>query len=179
MKDRLPRKKPKCPSSSAQAATSMGRRAQSGSSRKRARDLEAVDHAERAVEPAGVVLRLRVRSDAAACGPARGPAEHVADPVDRGFQSRFRKLLGEPQARLHVLRAKRSADERPSCTRRIPPSGAGRRSGARRRLSAWIETSVQVGLTARMSLPATCREASRSEHRARLRRRGTSLRSEP
>jgi len=67
-----------------------------------ARQLQRVDDAERAVEPAAPGLRLAVRADQQV--PLRDvvAAEDIADPVDLGDQSGLGEFLGEPMARGHV-----------------------------------------------------------------------------
>src|SRR6185436_14443741 len=71
---------------------------------KRARGFERVDAAERAVEPAGMVLRFQMRAgeNLGAARPAL--SQNVADTVDRRFESRFGAALGKPCARGDILR---------------------------------------------------------------------------
>ena len=75
----------------------------------RARGLERVDAAERAIEPAGVILRFQVRAgkDFAAASPAL--SQNVADAVDRCLEPGFSAPLREPRARRDILRRKRRA----------------------------------------------------------------------
>jgi hypothetical protein len=69
-----------------------------------ARQLQRVDDAERAVEPAALRLGLAVRADQQAPRRARRAAEYIADPVDDRFEPGLGVLLGEPVARGHVDR---------------------------------------------------------------------------
>src|SRR6516225_1422177 len=66
---------------------------------KSARQLEPVDHPERAVEPTAIGLGLAVRADQQP-PPRRGiAAEHIADAVDDRVEPGFAQPLGQPIAR--------------------------------------------------------------------------------
>src|ERR1043166_5847557 len=62
----------------------------------RARRLERVDHAERAVEPAGMVLRLDVRASEHLAASRAREADHVGNAVDHRLESRALHAFDEP-----------------------------------------------------------------------------------
>ena len=70
-----------------------------------ARQLEAVDHAQRAVEPAAIGLGLAVRADQQA-PPLGRPiaADHIADAVDDRVEPGLAQLPGQPMPRLDIDR---------------------------------------------------------------------------
>ena len=75
----------------------------------RAGEGEGGDHAQGAVQPAGLVLALDVATDEEKGAGAGVAAEHVADTVDGGFETAFGHARHQPAARLHVLRRKSGA----------------------------------------------------------------------
>src|SRR5215203_1301411 len=70
---------------------------------KRAGGLEAVDDAERAVEPAGMVLALEMRAGEHLWPRRPARSEDAADAVDLGVEPGLGESLGEPVPRLDVL----------------------------------------------------------------------------
>ena len=70
----------------------------------RARDLEAVDHAHHAVEPAAARLGVGVRAHQQARPALGAAADDVADAVDHRLQPRLLHAAGEPVPALDVLR---------------------------------------------------------------------------
>src|SRR4051794_372878 len=70
---------------------------------KGARGLEAVDDAERAVEPASMVLALEMRAGEHLTPRRAAEAEDAADAVDRGVEPGLGEAVGEPVPRLDVL----------------------------------------------------------------------------
>ena len=71
---------------------------------KRARDLQPVDHTQRAIQPAGVRLRLDMAAEQQLRPVAARTADDVADAVDLRLQPGLGHPRGQPMARLHVLR---------------------------------------------------------------------------
>ncbi len=71
---------------------------------KRARDLQAIDHAQRAIQPAGMRLRLDMAAEQQLRAIAARAAEDIADAVDLGLQPGLGQTCRQPMARLHVLR---------------------------------------------------------------------------
>src|SRR5262249_26991349 len=69
---------------------------------KGAGQLEPVDHAERAVEPAAIGLGLTVRSHQQPPPRPRIAADYIADAVDQWVEPGFPQLLGEPMPRLDI-----------------------------------------------------------------------------
>ena len=67
-------------------------------------NFEPIDDAERAIEPARMVLRLRMRADQQPRTWFSRPGENIADAVDRRVKTGRRQLLDEPGSRRHVLR---------------------------------------------------------------------------
>ncbi len=67
-------------------------------------DLEPVDHAHHAVEPAAAGLGIRVRADQHARARLRAAADHVADAVDLRLQPGLLHAVGQPVPALDVLR---------------------------------------------------------------------------
>ena len=67
------------------------------------RRLQRVDDAERAVEPAGMVLRLDVGAGEHLAAGRAGKSQHVADAVDDRLEPGLSHALGQPLARRHVL----------------------------------------------------------------------------
>ncbi len=68
-----------------------------------ARQLDRVDDAERAVEPAAIGLRLAVRADQQTAAGGMVAAKDIADAVDLGNEAGGGELLGEPMARGDVV----------------------------------------------------------------------------
>ena len=96
----------------------------------RARGLERVDAAERAVEPAGLVLRLEMRAGERLARRPRCHAEHVADAVDRRLEPGLRASLGEPVPRRDILGRKGRAVDAGLVGAELRSRG-GRRGGGR------------------------------------------------
>jgi hypothetical protein len=77
----------------------------------RSRDLEPVDHAHGAVEPAALGLGVAVRADEKGlAGAARAP-DHVAHAVDAGVEPGLGEAADQPAARGHVDRRERLAHD--------------------------------------------------------------------
>jgi hypothetical protein len=57
---------------------------------------ERIDHAERPIEPARVILALEMRTGQKFRSGFRGCAEHIADAVDLGVKSCLGQSLGKP-----------------------------------------------------------------------------------
>jgi hypothetical protein len=70
----------------------------------RPRRLEPVDDAERAIEPAGVVLAFDMRAGQQARPAGAAVADHGADAVDARVQPGLLEPVAEPMTRLDVLR---------------------------------------------------------------------------
>ena len=70
----------------------------------RASERDAGHDAERAVEPAGLVLRFDVAADQQVRTGTFVPAIDVADAVDRSIQSAGRQPVHQPAPRFHILR---------------------------------------------------------------------------
>ena len=104
----------------------------------RARDLDAVDHAERAIEPAGVVLGFAVRADHQPRPLARSAPDHVADAVDLGAPARPRPSAPRSSGARPCPRPNRSGGARRSGSGRTRPGAAGRPAVARHRSRAWL-----------------------------------------
>jgi hypothetical protein len=68
------------------------------------RDLQPIDHAQRAIQPAGVGLRLDMAAEQQLRAVAARAANNVADAVDLGLQPGLGHPRGEPVARPHVVR---------------------------------------------------------------------------
>src|SRR4051794_15286509 len=67
-------------------------------------DLQRIDDAHDAIEPAGVVLRLQMAAQQQLATGARIEAIDIADAVDRRFQPGIGQTAGEPVAGLDILR---------------------------------------------------------------------------
>src|SRR5581483_9504977 len=67
------------------------------------RSFQRVDAAERAIEPARMVLRLEVRARQCLGAARLALSQNIADAVDRGLEPGRRALLGEPVARRDVF----------------------------------------------------------------------------
>ena len=70
----------------------------------RARRLEPVDDAERAIEPAGMVLAFDMRAGEKMRTACAAVADHGADAVDARVQPGLVEPVAKPMARLDVLR---------------------------------------------------------------------------
>src|SRR5580698_6609218 len=126
---------------------------------KGARDFQSVNDAKRPVEPARMVLGLGVRADQELGASLSRTAEHVADPVDRRFEPGLSETAGEPAARFDILRRQRRSMHAAFVSAELGETAeVGEQSVA---IDLRHLAVAQSGLTARMSLPATWREARR------------------
>ena len=71
---------------------------------KDARELQPIDDAERAVEPAAIGLGFAVRADQQTPLRTRIAPDHIADAVDHGVEPGLAKLVGQPMPRLDIDR---------------------------------------------------------------------------
>src|SRR5262249_53488529 len=69
----------------------------------RARRFERQDHAERAVEPAGLVLAFDGRAGAHLASRHASFAKYVADAVDAGVDTGFSHLRNQPLSGCHII----------------------------------------------------------------------------
>ena len=67
-------------------------------------DLEPIDHAECAIQPPGMRLRLDVAAEQQLCPAAPCTTDDIADAVNLRIQSRLCHPRGQPMARLHIFR---------------------------------------------------------------------------
>ena len=88
-------------------------------------------HAQRAIQPAGVVLRLDMAADQQMRAGAGMAAEHVADAVHRGGQAAFRHAAPSASGGIPCPAASRSGGGRRSCRRRSGGARAGRAGSGR------------------------------------------------
>jgi hypothetical protein len=66
-------------------------------------DLDRVHHAHRSVEPSTLGLGVGMRTEQECRAGVGGAAEHVADPVDLGIETRLGHPIAEPRPSRHVL----------------------------------------------------------------------------
>ena len=102
-----------------------------------ARHLQAVDHAHRAIQPAGMRLGLEMAADQQERPLPSPAADDVADAVDLGIQPGLGQARGEPVPRLDVVRrVGRPVHPGPVGADR-PQRRAGRPANACRRFCSW------------------------------------------
>src|SRR5205814_10253906 len=75
----------------------------------RARCFERVDAAERAVEPARMVLRFQMRAGEDLAAARLALSQNVPNAVDGGLKSCRRALFGKPRARRDIVGRERRA----------------------------------------------------------------------
>src|SRR5262249_29778335 len=68
----------------------------------RARGFQRIDHAERPIQPAGIILAFEMRAREQFGAGFRARAEHIADAVDGGGEARLRKARRQPFQRAHM-----------------------------------------------------------------------------
>ena len=71
---------------------------------KGAGELQPIDHAQGAVEPAAVGLGLTVRTDQQPAARPGLAADHIADPINHRIEPGLAEFIGQPMPRLDVLR---------------------------------------------------------------------------
>ncbi len=100
-----------------------------------------------------MVLGFAVRTDQELRPCRAGTAEHIADSVDLRIEPGFRETPGEPASRLDVLRRKRRTVHAALISAELSEAAkVGEQSAA---VDLRHRRSGQLGLTARISLPAT------------------------
>ena len=87
----------------AEMALLIGPRRDIDAAAERARDLQAVDHAQRAIQPAGMRLRLDMAAEQQMRAVAARAADDVADAVDLRLEPGLGHPRRQPVSRLHVL----------------------------------------------------------------------------
>ncbi|WP_431269689.1 hypothetical protein [Dankookia sp. P2] len=98
---------------------------------------EAGDHAECAVQPAGVILGFDMAAGQQMRPGAAVPAIDIANAVDRGVEPRSRPSAPSANGGFPCPPANRSAGGRRSCRRRSAVARSGRGGSGRRRSAAW------------------------------------------